>query len=303
MTFATSLIYMKQHNHKTLFTITKLMSTLIRPLYSIVLCFLMTAAQADGLFDFQMKLAKKGNAAAQYKIGEMYETGFGVEKNMEEAAKWIIKSAKKGNEAAKFKLLYWDIQKKGITLDNKDRAKSLKRKAKEGNEYAQYYLGMMYVHGVGAREKPVEGLKWLNKAALAGVQAAESEIATAKEAVRQAEIQKKQAELKKQRTARKKRAEQDAKRQKKERARLEIQRREGERRAAEKAFKAREAKAREEKARQTSTTAVDNQRRTEKQERQKALLKAQAERDKEHKEEFESDPCSGKSARFLSTCR
>ena len=43
-----------------------------------------TIAQADGLFDFQMKLAQKGNAEAQFKVGEMYETGFGVKEDKTE---------------------------------------------------------------------------------------------------------------------------------------------------------------------------------------------------------------------------
>ena len=60
----------------------------------------MTAAQADMVFDFQMKLAQKGNAEAQFKVGEMYEAGRGVEKNMEEAMKWINKAAAQGNKAA-----------------------------------------------------------------------------------------------------------------------------------------------------------------------------------------------------------
>ena len=33
------------------------------------------AAQAGDLFDPQMKLAKQGNPEAQFKVGEMYETG------------------------------------------------------------------------------------------------------------------------------------------------------------------------------------------------------------------------------------
>ena len=45
---------------------------------SIFLFALPGIAQADGLFDFQMKLANKGNAEAEFHVGEMYETGFGV---------------------------------------------------------------------------------------------------------------------------------------------------------------------------------------------------------------------------------
>ena len=86
-------------------------------------------SQADGLFDFQMKLAKKGNAEAQFKVGEMYETGFGVKEDKTEALNWITKAAKQGNETATFKLLYWDIEKNGVNNANKAEFEALKTKA------------------------------------------------------------------------------------------------------------------------------------------------------------------------------
>ena len=82
-----------------------------------LILLLPSISQADGLFDFQMKLAKKGNAEAEFKVGEMYETGFGVKKDMNEAKNWITKSASQGHETARFKLLYWDVEKNGLTKD------------------------------------------------------------------------------------------------------------------------------------------------------------------------------------------
>ena len=38
-------------------------------------------------------LAKDGNPLAQYEIGVMYEHGWGVEQNFEEARNWLLKSA------------------------------------------------------------------------------------------------------------------------------------------------------------------------------------------------------------------
>ncbi|MCK4833972.1 MAG: SEL1-like repeat protein, partial [Gammaproteobacteria bacterium] len=58
-----------------------------------LILLLPSVAQADGLFDFQMKLAKKGNAEAQFKVGEMYETGFGVKEDKVEARNWTTKAA------------------------------------------------------------------------------------------------------------------------------------------------------------------------------------------------------------------
>ncbi len=150
-----------------------------------LILFLPAISQADGLFDFQMKLAKKGNAEAQYKVGEMYETGFGVKKDMNEAKSWITKSAGQGHETAKFKLLYWDIEKNGITKVNKAEVDVLVAEAEGGNPQAQFYVGKMHAHGVGVKKNSTVAIGWLNKAALVGVLAAERELITVRESKKQ----------------------------------------------------------------------------------------------------------------------
>ena len=111
-----------------------------------------TAAQADMVFDFQMKLAQKGNAEAQFKVGEMYESGRGVEKNMIEAKRWINKAAAQGNQAAGYKLLYYDLQKNGVNKDNKAKLGELQDAARDGDGYAQYYVGLRHSRGGGLRK-------------------------------------------------------------------------------------------------------------------------------------------------------
>ena len=172
------------------------------------------AVQAGNLFDSQMKLAKLGDAEAQFNVGEMFEIGFSVKQDKKEARYWISRSANQKHETAGFKLLYWDLERDGLKGKNKTKVKELNKLAKQGNAQAQYYLGKMYAHGVGINKNSDVAIDWLNKAALVGVLEAELELASV----------------------------------------------------------------REEKERE---------------EQKKALLKNR----------FESDPCSGKSARFLSTCR
>ena len=98
-----------------------------------IILLLPSITQADGLFDFQMKLAKKGNAEAQFKVGEMYETGFGVKEDKTEARNWITKASDQGHETAGFKLLYWDIEKNGVNDSNKAKFEALKAQANDGN--------------------------------------------------------------------------------------------------------------------------------------------------------------------------
>ena len=163
-----------------------------------------TVAQADMLFDFQMKMAEKDDKEAQFKVGEMYETGFGVEQDLAEATKWITKAAGRGHETARFKLLYWDLKKNGMTNSNKINLGALKAKAKQNNPQALYYLGKMYSRGVGVKKNTNNAEEWLSKAALAGVPEAERELVVVRERQQQlAEkrraaqaAEKRQAELK-----------------------------------------------------------------------------------------------------------
>ena len=273
-----------------------------------LILFMPSLSQADGLFDFQMKLAKKGNAEAQFKVGEMYETGFGVKEDKAEAMNWTSKAADQGHETANFKLLYWDIEKNGVNDANRARYEALKTKANEGNPQAQYYVGKMYARGVGVKRSSSKALGWLNKAALVGVLEAEREATLVRENQQRWAIEK-------QRRDEKKRAELKAKRDKERLAKQEKQRKlqaqkqaEAKARADELARKnaasAADAQSKvnlqaAEKAKKDKLVAQQKQREAEK----RALLKKRKAEQKQRKTQFESDPCSGKSARFLSTCK
>jgi len=268
-------------------------------------------SQADGLFDFQMKLAEKGNAEAEFKVGEMYETGFGVKQDMKEAENWIKKAAEKGHETANFKLLYWDLEKNGVTSSNKAGLASLQAKANEGNPQAQYYVGKMYSRGVGLKKDPDQAISWLNKAAFVGVLEAEREMVVVKE-------DKQRLIAEQQRAEEKKRAEMKAQQERERQAKLEEQRKlqqqkdlEAKARAEEAARKQSQSKAEAEARMRADREAAEKQQmlarqKAEEQQREaqkQALIKKREEEEAQRKAQFESDPCSGKSARFLSTCK
>lgn len=276
-----------------------------------------TIAQADGLFDFQMKLAQKGNAEAEFKVGEMYETGFGVKKDINEAKTWITKSAHQGNESAKFKLLYWDVEKNGLTKDNKAEAEALKIKANEGNPQAQYYVGKMYANGVGVKKNSDKAISWLNKAALVGVLSAERELVTVREGKQSQDLVQQKAKQR-QRANEKKRAELNAKQEvelkakQQQQAQLEKQRKlQAKKRKDEKARA--DAIKKQNKAAKDARLAAEQKAKIVAQQEALAMKKREAQKQAELKQraakrekksaQFEADPCKGKSARFLSTCK
>ena len=277
--------------------------------------FLPSVSQANGLFDFQMKLAKKGNVEAQFKVGEMYETGFGVKADQTEAMTWITKAADQGHETARFKLLYWDIEKNGVNDGNKERFEALKTKANNGNPQAQYYMGKMYSRGVGVKKNSSKALSWLNKAALVGVFEAEREVTLIRENQQRWALEKKRRDEKK-------RAELKAKQEKERLAKQEQQRKLQAKKQAEAKARADElakknaavsaaavdeqAKASQqaaEKAKQEKLLAQQQAEKKRREAEKKALIKKREAEEKTRKTQFESDPCSGKSARFLSTCK
>ena len=292
-------------------------------LLSVVVMLSPVIVQADMVFDFQMKLAKKGNAEAQYKVGEMYETGFGVKQDSEEAMSWVTKAASKGHETAEFKLLYWDIEKNGMSNANKINLGALKAKAKQGNPQASYYLGKMYARGVGLPRNTSSAVKWLNKAASVGIPAAESELVIVRErqqrqlATKRRIDEKKRADLK---------AKQDRERQAQLEQRRRIKAQQAQKQAEEKTRAEESAKQhvaiekaaiekRNHEAALASEKAANEKARSlklKKEEQRQAQIAARKKADMvkkrkaaeaKQKASFESDPCSGKSARFLSTCK
>jgi len=77
-------------------------------------------------------LAEKGDARSQYALGVMAENGFGMPRNLPQAAAWYLKSAK------------------------------------QGNTDAQYNLGAMYEHGIGMPANPGQAARWYRPAAEGG---------------------------------------------------------------------------------------------------------------------------------------
>ncbi len=276
-----------------------------------IILLLPSITQADGLFDFQMKLAKKGNAEAQFKVGEMYETGFGVKEDKAEAMTWITKASDQGHETAGFKLLYWDIEKNGVNDSNKAKFEALKAQANDGNAQAQFYVGKMYSRGVGVKRSSNKAISWLNKAALVGVLEAEREVSLVRE-------NQQRWALEKQRKDEKKRAELKAKKDKERLAKQEQQRKLQAQKQAESKARADEivkqnsnaaaakSKANQQAAEQAQKDKLLAQQQAAAKQRdaeKRALIKKREADEKQRKTQFESDPCSGKSARFLSTCK
>lgn len=267
-----------------------------------------------GVFRFQVKLAEQGNTEAQYKVGEMYEQGKGVTQDMLEAVIWLEKAASQGHKKATYKLLYIEIAANGLNDFTKSQLGVLRQEAASGNYNAQYFLGKMYAAGVGMPKSLHNALTWLNKATFNGVSEAEHEAIAVEEElarIRERESKKRAVAIV---AAKKKRAEeskqQEIKHQQAEKQRLANIARKT---SAEKAKAQRLADDRRRFDQERSAFVAERERlQQEKIEQAKADAQAEAMREQEQvvqkapekkKSSFVSDPCEGRSARFLSTCR
>ncbi|VAW60875.1 hypothetical protein MNBD_GAMMA11-2792 [hydrothermal vent metagenome] len=149
----------------------------------------MAYSLSNNVLKFQQKLAKKGDPYAQYRLGVMYESGFGVEVDFDEALKWYKKSSRQNNNAATRRINYIDILKNGYQVEE-DAAwlDGLKQDAAADGE-AMLLLGIMYKNGTAVDKNLNMSYKYLKKAVVKDVSGAEDELIVVKELL---EVQKKQ---------------------------------------------------------------------------------------------------------------
>ena len=108
------------------------------------------------------ELAEKGDAGAQFDLGECYYYGDGVLKGRVEAAKWWRKAAEQGHEQAQGHLgaCYYDGE--GVLKDPVEAVKWYKKSAEQGNDGAQFSLGICYAEGEGVMKDLIEAYAYYN---------------------------------------------------------------------------------------------------------------------------------------------
>ena len=147
------------------------------PLVALVLLMLATPAvnagfdQATAAFDKgdyatalrELKpLAEKGDARSQYAMGVMAENGFGMPKNLAEAASWYRKAAEQGNADAEYNLGAMYEHGIGMPVNHVEAARWYRPAAEAGDIDALSNLGVLYETGRGVRQDKVLALALYN---------------------------------------------------------------------------------------------------------------------------------------------
>ena len=96
--------------------------------------------------------AERGDAEAQFMLGERYFLGKGVPQNEKEAAKWYHLAAEQGHAQAQYELGVMYDNGQGVPQNDKEATKWFRLAAEQGIAEAQYNLGVMYALGQGVPE-------------------------------------------------------------------------------------------------------------------------------------------------------
>jgi hypothetical protein len=116
-------------------------------------------------FQFYKEAAEMGDADSQFSVGDAYEEGEGVEKNLPEAIRWYDMAAKQGDYLSQFALGTNYYFGDGIAKNPAESIKWGLKSANQGFKGAQYFIGMMYQNGEGVAKDKDEAMLWFMKAA------------------------------------------------------------------------------------------------------------------------------------------
>ncbi len=113
-------------------------------------------------------LADKGITEAQFCVGRLYASGFGVAMNDELALKWYGLAAANGHAEAQFSLAVMHANGWGVPMNDVSAANYYRMAAEQGFVQAQKGLAFSYVQGAGVEPSQIKAFMWYDLAARNG---------------------------------------------------------------------------------------------------------------------------------------
>ena len=132
-------------------------------LASLLLVVLSNLSYADD-FAETLKLAEQGQTSIQFKLGVLYERGWGVPENDKTAVMWYTKAAEQGHASAQANLGTMYADGWGVPENDKTAVMWYTKAAEQGHARAQTVLGTMYANGEGVPENDVKAYVWVSMA-------------------------------------------------------------------------------------------------------------------------------------------
>lgn len=131
-------------------------------------------------FETLLAQAEKGNAQAQYLLGQRYNFGDGVTQDRKKAVAWQTRAATQGHATAQYVLGLMYSAGEGVQQDTKQAVAWISRSAEQGLAEAQHALGMMYQRGEDVPRDPEKAAELLRKAADQGNKGAQKDLSESK---------------------------------------------------------------------------------------------------------------------------
>ncbi|MDO8698396.1 MAG: hypothetical protein A2Y50_01775 [Pseudomonadales bacterium RIFCSPLOWO2_12_59_9] len=107
-------------------------------------------------------LLEQNDPRAQYSMGVLYENGFGVAKDLPQAAAWYLKAAEQGNTDAQFNLGAMHEHGVGIPVNYPEAVRWYRPAAEQGDIDALSNLGVLYQNGRGVTQDKVLAMALYN---------------------------------------------------------------------------------------------------------------------------------------------
>lgn len=122
-------------------------------------------------FDTILPTAESGDAGAQNRVGEMYEFGQGVNRDIDQAFGWYRKSADQGNVTAWHNLGRCYNFGTGVEQNYETAEEWYRKAAEQGHQEAMFFLGTLYATSHGgddSADTDVIAYAWMHNAAELG---------------------------------------------------------------------------------------------------------------------------------------
>jgi TPR repeat protein len=126
-------------------------------------------ACADESIEQLTAAAGKGDADAQYRLGQAYVRGIGVKKDLTKALEFIKQAADQGHAEAIGGVGYFHANGFGVKKDLAAAAEWFRKGAEKGGAKAQLNYGQALLNGRGVPTDEAGGLKWIEKALALGL--------------------------------------------------------------------------------------------------------------------------------------
>lgn len=126
-----------------------------------------------------------GYSMGMSNYGRCLYYGIGVEKNVDEAFRWLLKSAEMDptNDGAQYMLGICYFNGEGVEKNLETSVKWYRKAADNGHQSAQYELGLCYLYGEGIEESVDNAIQWFRAGSARGEKRCEEKLADLTEQV------------------------------------------------------------------------------------------------------------------------